>query len=183
MSDDEAVLRIQLAYPKIYLACHKQHQNARTTPHGLSPRDSSLLAHLDPVHPVEQAELGRHLGLAKSTLSEAMAWLVECGFALRAKAENGRGQAFLLSAKGVEAVSESSVLESSALARLVAALGDARDAAIAGLERIAATAAALEDEREPRSAESEPRNAETEPRGAKPERQSAALQARSADPV
>jgi DNA-binding MarR family transcriptional regulator len=183
MSDDEAVLRIQLAYPKIYLACHKQHQNARTTPHGLSPRDSSLLAHLDPVHPVEQAELGRHLGLAKSTLSEAMAWLVECGFALRAKAENGRGQAFLLSAKGVEAVSESSVLESSALARLVAALGDARDAAIAGLERIAATAAALEDEREPRSTESEPRNAETEPRGAKPERQSAALQARSADPV
>ena len=183
MSDDEAVLRIQLAYPKIYLACHKQHQNARTTPHGLSPRDSSLLAHLDPVHPVEQAELGRHLGLAKSTLSEAMAWLVECGFALRAKAENGRGQAFLLSAKGVEAVSESSVLESSALARLVAALGDARDAAIAGLERIAATAAALEDEREPRSTESEPRNAEPEPRGAKPERQSAALQARSADPV
>jgi DNA-binding MarR family transcriptional regulator len=153
MSDDEAVLRIQLAYPKIYLACHKQHQNARTTPHGLSPRDSSLLAHLDPVRPVEQAELGRHLGLAKSTLSEAMAWLVECGFALRAKAENGRGQAFLLSAKGVEAVSESSVLERSALARLVAALGDARDSAIAGLERIAATAVALEDEREPRSAE------------------------------
>ena len=87
MSDDEAVLRIQLAYPKIYLACHKKHQNARTSAHGLSPRDSSLLAHLDPVRPVEQAELGRHLGLAKSTLSEAMAWLVECGFALRARAE------------------------------------------------------------------------------------------------
>lgn len=143
MSDDEAVLRIQLAYPKIYLACHKQHQNARTTPHGLSQRDASLLAHLDPVHPVEQSELGRHLGLAKSTLSEAMAWLVECGFALRTKTEDGRGQAFLLSSKGMDAVSESSVLERDALARLVDALGDSRDAAIAGLERIAAAALEL----------------------------------------
>ena len=143
MSDDEAVLRIQLAYPKIYLACHKKHQNARTSAHGLSPRDSSLLAHLDPVRPVEQAELGRHLGLAKSTRSEAMAWLVECGFALRARAENGRGQGLLLSPKGVEAISESSVLEREALARLVAALGDARDSAGAGRERIAAAAADL----------------------------------------
>jgi DNA-binding MarR family transcriptional regulator len=149
MSDDEAVLRIQLAYPKIYLACHKQHQNARTTPHGLSPRDASLLAHLDPGRPVEQAELGRHLGLAKSTLSEAMAWLVDCGYVVRAKAESGRGQAFLLSPKGVEAVSESSVLERNALLRLVAALGASRDAAIAGLERLATTAASLNGNAEP----------------------------------
>jgi DNA-binding MarR family transcriptional regulator len=143
MSDDEAVLRIQLAYPKIYLACHRRHQNARTTAHGLSQRDSSLLAHLDPVRPVDQAELGRHLGVAKSTLSEAMAWLVECGFALRTKAENGRGQGFVLSPKGVEAISESSVLERDTLAQLVAALGGGRDAAIAGLERIAAAASGL----------------------------------------
>ena len=95
------------------------------------------------MRPVEQAELGRHLGLAKSTLSEAMAWLGECGFALRARAENGRGQGLLLSPKGVEAISESSVLEREALARLVAALGDARDSAVAGLERIAAAAADL----------------------------------------
>jgi DNA-binding MarR family transcriptional regulator len=144
MSDDEAILRIQLAYPKIYFACHKQHQNARTTKHALSQRDSSLLAHLDPKHAVEQAELGRHLGLAKSTLSEAMAWLVECGYVERAKADNGRGQAFLLTSKGVEAVSETSVLERDELLRLVAALGDDREAAVAGLERVAAAAASLD---------------------------------------
>ena len=38
MESEDALLRIQSAYPRIYLACHSRHQK--------SQRDGTLLAHL-----------------------------------------------------------------------------------------------------------------------------------------
>ena len=31
MTFEEALVRVQCAYPKIYLTCHERHQNAKTT--------------------------------------------------------------------------------------------------------------------------------------------------------
>ncbi|HJR61669.1 MAG TPA: hypothetical protein VJ813_19840 [Vicinamibacterales bacterium] len=38
---------VQTGYPQIYLACQVDHKRARTTGSGLSPRDSTIFAHLD----------------------------------------------------------------------------------------------------------------------------------------
>jgi hypothetical protein len=48
---------IQVAYPQVYLACHTRHQRKRTSVHRLSSRDSSILAHPDPVVAMKPAQL------------------------------------------------------------------------------------------------------------------------------
>ena len=61
-SPAEAVRRIQRAYPQLYLACHVEHTTRRRR-HGLSDRDSSVLAHLDELSPVTPGKLAAHLGV------------------------------------------------------------------------------------------------------------------------
>lgn len=115
-SDLEHTLQvIQVAYPQVYLACHTRHQRERTTTHGLSSRDSSILSHLDIRFPVTPAKLASHLGVARSTLSEAIKHLTATGFTRQNPREgvNGRrgGVGILLTEKGLEAIRETSVLE------------------------------------------------------------------------
>lgn len=136
MNLKEALIRVQSAYPRIYLACHTRHQNARTTPHKLSQRDATLLAHLDERQPLSQAALGRHIGVAKSTLSEALSGLEKLGYV--ARAPNGRGVLLIRTPAGTQAMSQGSVLESRRLRQLLGALsGSERQAAIEGIELLA----------------------------------------------
>lgn len=139
MSYRTYVLRIQRAYPQIYLACHRRHQNARTTADHLSPRDASVLAHLDFDQGVSPGDLARHLGVAKSTLSAAIDHLETSGFVSRRKAEDGRRHELRLTTKGVRAMSESSVLEPDRVRNLLKKMTRAEiELAIAGLEVLAA---------------------------------------------
>lgn len=142
MDLNDAVIRVQLAYPRVYLACHTEHQNSRTTPHRLSPRDATILAHLSPSASVRQSDLGRHLGVAKSTLSEALRWLIECGYVARDPNDEIR-----LTPHGVEAMSSTSVLQRDRLEAVLASLSEAdRARAVEGLELLAR--AALESKTE-----------------------------------
>ena len=134
MQVQEAVLRVQHAFPMIYHSCHQDHQNARTTKHRLSQRDSTILAHLSSTSPTGQKYLAKHLGLAKSTLSEALAWLLKCGYLIRQPAE-GKEINLLLTTLGEEAMSKSSVLEPERLTELFESLSRTdRTKAIEGLE-------------------------------------------------
>lgn len=127
------MLRVQSAYPRVYLACHSRHQNSRTTPDKPSQRDGSLLAHLNEDEWVSQSRLARHMGLAKSTLSEALSGLEEMGFAER---EPQRG--VRRTAKGSDAMSNGSVLEPERLRLLLEALTvEERERAVEGLELLA----------------------------------------------
>lgn len=142
MDLNDAVFRVQLAYPRVYLACHTEHQNSRTTPHRLSPRDATILAHLSPGASVRQSELARHLGIAKSTLSEALRWLIECGYVARDPNDEVR-----LTPQGADAMSSSSVLQRDRLEAVLACLSEAdRVRAVEGLELLAR--AALESKTE-----------------------------------
>lgn len=133
---EDALLRVQAAFPRIYLACHSRHQNARTTAEKLSQRDASLLAHLDDQEPVPQARLAAHMGVAKSTLSEALSSLEKQGLVVRQ--QDGRGALIRRTAKGIEAMSNGSVLEAERLRRILRKMTAAeRKAAVAGLELIA----------------------------------------------
>ena len=93
----------------------------------LSPRDSTILVHLHESAPAELLPLARHLGLAASTLSEAVSRLERLGFlskAPRAKRDRRR-VSICLTTKGAAAVQAGSVLET---ARLEAALKRLRPA-------------------------------------------------------
>lgn len=84
------VARVQRAYPRVYLACHRQHVRARSTVERLSAHDSTVLAHLDRAHPATAGDLARHLGIGKSTLSAALARLERLGYVRRARSPRDR---------------------------------------------------------------------------------------------
>jgi DNA-binding MarR family transcriptional regulator len=85
--------------------------------------------------------LARHLSIAPSTLSEAVKKLTQTGHVRRVPAMDGDGRhsGILLTSKGLQAIRETSVLES---ARLAAVLREAspedRAAIVAGLTKLAA---------------------------------------------
>jgi len=140
MTIDEAVVTVQLTYPQVYLACHTRHQRKRTTEHALSARDAAILAHCSVDSPILAAKLARHLSIARSTLSEAIKKLTQAGYVRRVAQVDGDGRqsGILLSAKGLRAVRETSVLESARLASVLGELSAADRAAIAvGLTKLA----------------------------------------------
>jgi DNA-binding MarR family transcriptional regulator len=140
MTLDDAVATVQLTYPQVYHACHTRHQRKRTTEHALSARDAAILAHCGIESPIVPAKLARHLSIAASTLSEAIKKLTKAGYVRRvAQVEgDGRHSGILLTAQGLRAVRETSVLESARLAAVLADVSPADRAAIAlGLTKLA----------------------------------------------
>jgi DNA-binding MarR family transcriptional regulator len=114
---------VQRAFPQIYLACHTRHQRKKSTPHRLSARDSSILAHLDQRVPVSPARLAKHLGVAASTLSEALKRLARLGFVVApVSSVKARRTSVLLSDLGAQAIRDTSVLETERLEAILRGL-------------------------------------------------------------
>ena len=130
---------VQTCYPKIYLACHTRHQRAATSDTGLSPRDSSLLAHLDERRPTTPTELARHLGVSKSTMSAAIKRLRALAYVvISTDPRDGRTVLLHLAPKGAAAMRASSVLEPARVRRLLGTLCSSdRRAALHGLALLA----------------------------------------------
>src|SRR5690349_11842803 len=114
MTLDQAIHVVQVSFPQVYLACHTRHQRKRSTEHRLSQRDASILAHLDLETPMPPAKLATHLGIARSTLSEALKRLIALGYAA-SPVTGGRTSQVLLTARGARAIRETSVLETERL--------------------------------------------------------------------
>jgi MarR family transcriptional regulator, organic hydroperoxide resistance regulator len=136
---DRDVRLVQVSYPQIYLACHTRHVRRRSSPTGLSAVDSSLLAHLDEERAVRAGALARHLGVAASTLSAAIARLTAHGYILQQRDANDRRRiGLLLSDKGARAMQASSVLDSARVKRVLEQLTPAaRKRALSGLALLA----------------------------------------------
>lgn len=145
---DRDVRSVQTWYPQIYFACHVRHEHARTSPHQISQRDASLLAHLDEERPTSPASLARHLGIRPSTLSAAVAHLESLGYVRRARDPADRRRIELrLTRHGATLVSAGSVLDAERVRRVLARLGPAqRERALEGLELLAEASVALMDE-------------------------------------
>lgn len=108
---DQAIERLQFAYPQIYYACHTRHERRRSTDEHLSMRDSEILVHLDRKVPMSLGALADHMDLASSTLSEAISHLEAHGYVQKTQARDRRQIALILTSKGVAAVRARSVLE------------------------------------------------------------------------
>ena len=141
MTTSELIYRIQQAYPRIYHACHVDHAQA---PSGLSQRNVTILAHIDSAVPLTQTQLARHLGINKSTMSEAVKFLAAQGYvALEADADL-RAHRLTLTDSGRRAMGAGSVLDGGRLAALLATLDEEETRiAIAGLEMLARGCARL----------------------------------------
>ena len=135
------VRRVQRAYPQLYLACHVDHATRRRD-HGLSDRDSTVLAHLDELSPVSAGGLAKHLGVGPSTVTEAIDRLEAKGFVERTR--KGRKVDLRITPAGVEVMQASSVLDATRVAAMIAAVpARHRQAAVRGLELLAVAARQL----------------------------------------
>jgi DNA-binding MarR family transcriptional regulator len=140
MTLDELVETVQLTYPQVYHACHTRHERKRSTSHRLSARDAAILAHCSVQSALVPAKLARHLDIARSTLSEAIKNLTRLGYVRRVPQLTGDGRlsGIVLTAEGLRAVRETSVLESERLlAVLEGASADDRVAIGLGLTKLA----------------------------------------------
>lgn len=140
----DLVFQIQRDYPRIYLACHVDHVRARTSSHGISSRDASLLAHLDASDAQTAGGLAGHLGIAASTLSATLMRLEALGYLTRVRgAKDRRFVAPKLTAKGRDAVAATSVLDAKRVGAVLARLSTVeRKRAADGLALLAAAASA-----------------------------------------
>lgn len=145
---DPDVLAVIRAYPQIYLACHVEHRSRANSPTGLTAREAGILAHVDDPAGSGPARLARHLGVAPSTLSAALARLAGQGMlTLDDDPGDARRRRVRLTAKGRAALVSGSVLDP---ARLAAVLGgmdaQARRRAVDGLGLLAAAALVWREE-------------------------------------
>ena len=130
---------VQTYYPQIYLACHTRHTRAASSPHGLSARDSSLLAHLDEKRPTTASALARHLDVGGPTMSAAVKRLVRLGYVEQSRhPDDARRLELRLARKGAAAMRDSSVLDAVRVKKLLGILKPAeRRAALDGLAMLA----------------------------------------------
>jgi DNA-binding MarR family transcriptional regulator len=150
MNADQTIRVVQMAFPQVYLACHTRHERKRSTEDRLSQRDAAILAHLDEETPTIPSRLARHMGIARSTLSEALKRLVALGYVAgtsNGKASSTRLTGVALTARGARAICNTSVLETKRLHRALSSLSDRDLKAIAtGMARLAAACRAVADE-------------------------------------
>jgi DNA-binding MarR family transcriptional regulator len=142
---DKLVAEIQRLYPQIYLACHVDHVRANSNKWRLSSRDSSILAHLDTQDGKSPRMLAAHLGVVASTLSAALARLVQLGYITSTPVKGDRRQRnLLLTEMGVQAMASTSVLDGKRIEKLLAQLSPAEQKeAIHGLGLLAKGARAM----------------------------------------
>lgn len=150
MSDDD-VFEVQRLYPQIYLACHTDHVRAVSTKWRISSQDASILVHLDRESGLSPRELASHLGVVPSTLSAAIARLSELGYLTsETNKTDRRKRELLLTARGAEAIADTSVLDAKRVQALLDSLKpDERKAAVRGLAILARAARRLNGKREP----------------------------------
>lgn len=139
---DDDLLAIQRFYPQIFHACHVGHTRSRRSPHRISERDQSLLAHLSLDEGRAASGLARHFGVGLPTLSEAIARLVRQGYVERGtSARDRRALSLKLTPAGAEALVGTSVLDHERLRSAVATLSVRdRKRVVAGLELLARAA-------------------------------------------
>jgi DNA-binding MarR family transcriptional regulator len=108
---DSRVRRLQVAYPAIFLACHRQHMRQDSGGHSVTEHQASVLDHLDEKQPTTPSKLAEHMGVSRSTMSITVSRLVRAGYIARRKsAADSRSIALTLTRAGAQVRDENAVL-------------------------------------------------------------------------
>ncbi|HVH87295.1 MAG TPA: MarR family winged helix-turn-helix transcriptional regulator [Terriglobales bacterium] len=123
-------------YPKIYLACHRQHLHDVESGRTLSSHLSSILDHLDAQHPLTISDLARHLSVTESTMSIHISKLERFGYVRRGRDDRDkRCRQVQLTAAGNRIREQSSVLDPDLAREMMSLLRpNEAEAALSGLE-------------------------------------------------
>ncbi len=112
MSSNEQIRRLQDAYPAIFLACHRRHLREDDGGNALTERQSGILDHLHATRPMTLSQLAEHIGVSRSTMSIAVARLVDRGYIHRTHGErDARSIELTLTPAGARVKEENSILE------------------------------------------------------------------------
>ena len=132
----DAVVAVQLAYPRVWHTMHRIHPTDRSA---VSPRDTSILAHLVDREDLSPGALAQHLGVSGGTLSEALADIEARGLLTRTRQEDDKRRITLAATPaGRAAFATGSGLDPERLGRALALLSDDdRATVVRGLELLA----------------------------------------------
>lgn len=119
MASDDRIREIQRLYPLLYFAAHRDH----TRDDGLSESALRLLHHIEADPGTFAAALGRHLGLSRSRLSEALDAL-ECDGLIEREPDAGGRKRIRLTARGREAVTSSDGLDPASIGAILDRLSE-----------------------------------------------------------
>lgn len=146
MSDE--LFSILRDYPQVYLACHSSHRARKGKRGGVTTRDATFLAHIAEGAWSKPQALAKHLGLARSTVSEALKRLRALGLVtMDDDADDGRRRRITLTDSGREAIVGSSVLDAARVRAVLARLTAVeRKTAVRGLRLLAEASRALADD-------------------------------------
>jgi DNA-binding MarR family transcriptional regulator len=139
------VKRLMVAYPAIYLACHRDHTRADEAGNPLTENQASVLDHLDAVRPTTLSKLAEHMGVGRSTMSTTVARLVRGGYVARRVDGHDRRKAGLTLTAAGKRIQEQNTVLNPALVRQMLRMMEPEEAdrALAGIERLGQAAAIL----------------------------------------
>jgi DNA-binding MarR family transcriptional regulator len=140
-----AVATVLDCYPKVFLACHRDHMRDEQTGQSLSSHQSAVLDHLDAVAPTHLHHLAAHLGVTPSSMSLMIDRLERGGYVRRSRdAGDARRVNLRLTRAGARIKEQQKVLDPSLVRAMLERLApDDRQSALAGLRLLAGAAAEL----------------------------------------
>lgn len=139
---DDKVERLLGSYPKIFFACHVEHVRDPETENILTPKQASVLDHLDTEETVSLNGLARHMGVTPATMCVMVDRLEELGYMTRTRSEEDRRVVRLrLTAAGLKLREAQSVLDAGRVRGMLSMLSaEELERGLAGLEVLAEAA-------------------------------------------
>ena len=120
MASANRIRQVQRLYPLLYFACHDSHRRGD----GLGERDLRILHHVAAGAGTHASALARHLGLSRSTLSEALAGLEGKGLISRSDDGASSRKTIALTEAGDAALESSDGLDGTAIGAILDQLSD-----------------------------------------------------------
>jgi DNA-binding MarR family transcriptional regulator len=136
---DLQVRRLQVAYPAIFLACHRKHVREDGGGNTVTERQASVLDHLDEKRPTTLSKLAEHMGVSRSTMSITVSRLVRGGYVARRKdALDTRAVALTLTRAGARVRDENALLHPELVRQILRRMrAEEMETSLKGIENLA----------------------------------------------
>jgi DNA-binding MarR family transcriptional regulator len=142
---DAQTRRLSLAYPAIYLACHRRHIRDDESGALVTAHQATVMDHLDIQKPTTISNLAEHLGIGRSAMSIQVNHLVRRGYVRRRAVPGDRRRVGLtLTDAGNRIKKQNTVLDPDLVGVVFASMPEFElESALQGIEQLAKYAVML----------------------------------------